>query len=180
MDEKELKEIKEELKILRAVFASLAEGVLIIDRDMHILMANKEYFTQEHQNNVIGRHCYEVSHRLSKPCYENGEDCPVKKTFEIGELSRAVHTHIDRDGNKIYVSLKAFPVKDASGEVIYVIETINDITGRKKANDELRKKVKELEEFYNMAVGRELRMVELKAEIEKLKEELKAYKEMNR
>jgi len=37
---------------------------------------------------------------------------------------------------------------------------------------ELKKNVKELEEFYDMAVGRELRMKELKEEMEDLKEEL--------
>ena len=41
---------------------------------------------------------------------------------------------------------------------------------------ELKKKVKELEEFYDMAVGRELRMKELKEEIESLKEELEKSK----
>lgn len=52
-----------------------------------------------------------------------------------------------------------------------------DITEHKLAEDALRKseeklqeRVKELEEFYNMAIGRELRMIELKEEIERLKE----------
>ena len=40
----------------------------------------------------------------------------------------------------------------------------------------LKERFKELEEFYDMAVGRELKMVELKEEIERLKEELKRYK----
>jgi len=42
---------------------------------------------------------------------------------------------------------------------------------------ELKKKVKELEEFYDMAVGRELRMKELKEEMEDLKEEKERLKE---
>jgi DNA-binding NtrC family response regulator len=46
-------------------------------------------------------------------------------------------------------------------------------TARKKAEEQLQKRVKELEEFYDMAVGRELRMIELLEEIERLKEELK-------
>ena len=37
---------------------------------------------------------------------------------------------------------------------------------------EIQKRVKELEEFYDMAVGRELKMIELEKEIERLKEEL--------
>lgn len=46
---------------------------------------------------------------------------------------------------------------------------------RKKAEEQLQKRVKELEEFYDMAVGRELRMIELLEEIERLKEELKKF-----
>jgi len=42
--------------------------------------------------------------------------------------------------------------------------------------EELKKRVQELEKFYDMAVGRELKMIELKEEIERLKEELKKYK----
>ncbi|MFZ3136293.1 MAG: hypothetical protein WA126_02750 [Thermodesulfovibrionales bacterium] len=41
---------------------------------------------------------------------------------------------------------------------------------------ELKKRVKELEEFYDMAIGRELRMKELKEEIERLKGELYTHK----
>jgi len=48
-------------------------------------------------------------------------------------------------------------------------------TARKKAEEQLQKRVKELEEFYDMAVGRELRMIELLEAIERLKEELKRY-----
>jgi hypothetical protein len=42
--------------------------------------------------------------------------------------------------------------------------------------EELKKRVKELEEFYDMALTRELKMIELKEEIESLKEELGKYK----
>jgi PAS domain S-box-containing protein len=45
-----------------------------------------------------------------------------------------------------------------------------------KSEKDIRKRVKELEEFYDMAVGRELRMIELKDEIKRLESELKRYK----
>ena len=41
---------------------------------------------------------------------------------------------------------------------------------------ELQKRVAELEEFHRLAVGRELKMIELKEEIKKLKEELEKFK----
>jgi PAS domain S-box-containing protein len=61
--------------------------------------------------------------------------------------------------------------------------SIRDITERKKSEKalkknekELKERVKELEEFYDMAVGRELRMKQLKEENEKLEEKLEKYK----
>lgn len=46
----------------------------------------------------------------------------------------------------------------------------------RKSEKELKKRVKELEEFYDMAVGRELRIRDLKEEVEELKEDLGKYK----
>jgi len=64
------------------------------------------------------------------------------------------------------------------GNVTSVIECIDDVTGKTKPEKDLIERVKELEDFYGMAVGRELRMIELKEEIESLKEELERYKNL--
>ncbi|MBI4824368.1 MAG: PAS domain-containing protein [Nitrospirae bacterium] len=162
------------------VFNSIGDAVVVINRDMRIVMANKAYWEQEKLpvNSVLGRHCYEVSHGFQRPCPEIKPECecPVKETFETGEPSKAVHTHKDKDGNEVYVSIRSYPIKNSSGEVTEIVEILNDITERKNTNDELGKKVKELEDFYEMAVGREMKMTELKYEIEKLKQELKRLK----
>ncbi len=46
-----------------------------------------------------------------------------------------------------------------------------------KANLELKKKIDELEKFYNVTVGREVKMAELKSEIKQLKENIKRLEE---
>ncbi len=56
------------------------------------------------------------------------------------------------------------------------LREVEERTARKDAEEQLKKRFKELEEFYEMAVNRELKMVELKEEIERLKEELRRYK----
>lgn len=74
-------------------------------------------------------------------------------------------------------------ILDGQGNIIELQSVGRDITDRKLAEEalhqskeELKERVRELEEFYQLAVGRELRMIELKEEIEKLKEELGRYK----
>lgn len=56
------------------------------------------------------------------------------------------------------------------------LEVKKAVEALQKSEEELKKRVKELEEFYNIAIGRELRMKELKEEMESLKEELGKYK----
>ncbi len=52
-----------------------------------------------------------------------------------------------------------------------------EIAERLRVEDDLNKRVHELEDFYNMSVGRELRMKELKTNIENLNEELTKLKD---
>lgn len=59
------------------------------------------------------------------------------------------------------------------GEEI-MLAVSSDITARKRAEDELQRKMDELERFNKLAVGRELKMLELKARIEQLEAQLEA------
>ncbi|MDO9027505.1 MAG: PAS domain-containing protein [Candidatus Roizmanbacteria bacterium] len=168
----------EQESFLSSILNGIGEGVVVVDRDFKIILANKQYLEQAKStlDEVMGKHCYEVSHRINKPCYEAGEECTVKHVFEKGEHHMAVHTHHDKDGNAFYVETNSYPFKDASGKLVCAIETIKDITTRIKLEQELKNRLKELEEFYDIAVGRELKMMELKNEVEKLKNELKKSK----
>lgn len=179
VDITERKKTEEKLRdsesFISSVLDSIGDALVVIDRDFKIILANQGYLTQTKNtlDEIIGKHCYELSHRIQRPCYERGEECTVKHVFETGKHHIAIHTHYDKEGNPIYVEANSYPFKDASGSVVYAIETIKDITEKVKLENELKNRIKELEEFYNMAIGRELKMTELKDEIEKLKEELK-------
>lgn len=50
------------------------------------------------------------------------------------------------------------------------VVSLLDITERKRAEEELHKRLKELEIFNRISVGRELKMIELKKEINELLE----------
>ena len=127
-------------KFIRDILETVDEGFIVIDRDYRILSANKAYLHQVKMRleEVIGRHCYEISHRIDKACYEMGAECSVKRTFDTGEPHTSLHIHHDREKNPIYVETKSYPLKDASGYTISAIEIINNTTGKKKLEDQLR------------------------------------------
>jgi PAS domain S-box-containing protein len=78
-----------------------------------------------------------------------------------------------KDGKLIDISLSLSLLKDPKGEPIGMVGISKDITKEVKAEEELKRKMRELEDFYNMAIGREMKMIELKNEIAKLREELR-------
>ncbi len=146
--------IRESEQFIRGILDTVDEGFIVIDRDYRILTANKTYCSQAGLacDEVIGRHCFEISHRTLQPCYEEGEECAVRMVFETGEPHAALHKHTDREGRVLYVETKGFPIKDAEGNVTSVIETINNIT-EKHLLEEERLKTQKLESIGTLAGG---------------------------
>lgn len=64
-------------------------------------------------------------------------------------------------------------LKSITNQIGVAIENASLYEDLKRANLELKKRLKELEEFSEIAIGRELRMIDLKKEIEELKEKIK-------
>jgi translation initiation factor RLI1 len=77
-----------------------------------------------------------------------------------------------KDGELFPVAISSSLIKDAEGNVIAHMASHQDISERKRVENELKKKNKELELFNRLAVGRELKMIELKKEINALLEDL--------
>lgn len=76
----------------------------------------------------------------------------------------------DKNGQVIAVNISARVVSDAAGGRIQAFA--RDIRGQQTTQDELQRKIKDLELFYNVAVGREMKMIEMKKEITQLKKRL--------
>ena len=169
--------ISKQQSFLSSVLDGMGDGVIVVDRDLKIISANKDYCSHVNmtENEVSGRHCYEVSHNLRNPCYMEGKDCAVKESFKSGMPQVSIHTHTDKSGDTLIVETKSYPIKDESGQTVSAVEIISDVTERLKLQKELKQKIKELQEFYDLAVGRELKMVELKEEIDSLRERLNTH-----
>ena len=146
--------IRKNEEFIRSILDTVDEGFIVIDRDYRILTANKAYCARvgRPSEEVIGRHCYEIAHKITRPCWDEGEECSVRQVFATGKPQTAFHKHEDRDGHVLFLETKGFPIKDGSGNIMSVIETINNIT-EKRLLEEERLKTQKLESIGTLAGG---------------------------
>jgi len=76
------------------------------------------------------------------------------------------------DGDHRWITARGEALRDAAGKVIVLCGTVQDITERKLAADELMRRNAELERFDHAAVGREVVMIRLKRQVNALAQEL--------
>ena len=140
----DITERKHAEEFAKNVLEAVDEAFVVIGRDFRVLLANHAYAAQVRMemNDIIGKHCYEVSHKQQQPCYETGEECTVRKTFETGSSYTAVHTHRDSRGDAVYVETKSFPMRDKAGQVVSAIEIIHNITAKRKLEEQLHQSQK--------------------------------------
>jgi PAS domain S-box-containing protein len=122
--------IKKNEEYIRNILDTVDDGFIVVDRDYRIITANKAYCDQVSLpgDKVEGRHCYEVWHHTERPCFEEGVECIVRKTFATGKSHTAVHKRVTKDGEVVFLETKAFPSMNESGNVASAIETTRNIT----------------------------------------------------
>jgi len=98
----------------------------------------------------------------------NGD--PQKEAQIARESGRAGNErwHARKDGSIFYGSGSVTPLRDAAGHLRGFAKIMRDLTERKHSEEKLREHMDELTRFNSAAVGRELRMIELKHEINEL------------
>ncbi len=160
----ELKRAERALQIERDNFSNILEtmddGIYIVDRHYDIQYVNP--VLQKDFGSYEGRKCYVYFH-------ERTAVCPWCKKQEVLE-GKTVRSEIHFSRNQRTYDLIGTQLKNPDGSV-FKLEILRDITERKQAEEELEKKNKNLEIFNRLAVDREMKMVEIKKEINQLAEE---------
>jgi len=150
--EKTLQETKD---FLDNILEGIGEGVVVLDNELRIIKANRGYCEQVKRplEEIIGKHCYQISHGHDVPCSEkrNGCECTVKRCFETGDCGRALHTHYHNNGETLYIETNSYPIKDSSGKIVYVIESLIDVTDMVKLERQLDESKERYRKLYENA-----------------------------
>jgi PAS domain S-box-containing protein len=134
--------------IIESMFLSIRDSVLIIRPDFKIEDANQAFLQSValSREDVIGKPCYEIIHRSSHPCTDEGLRCPLCESVQTSGAIHTIHEHADADNQVRYCEITIVPLKDRDGKVEVMVETIHDIT------DELEKRL----EVKTRAIKRDL------------------------
>ncbi len=126
-----------------AILNSIRDPFNILDKDFRILWANqaRAAFHQQNLRDMIGRTCYEMFQRRDKPCVE----CPVRVVFKTRKPCIMERSVALPDGTIKWGDVRAYPIFDEKGKVVYVIQIMIDITNRKSNNVRQKRYVKSLE-----------------------------------
>jgi len=107
---------------------------------------------------------------------KNWKPLPLEQITSMKKWKR-VSVNTRKDGSVFPVQLMSDVIKDADGCHICIVTTCEDITERKKMEDEIKERIEDLEKFYEASIHREVKMKELKVIINQLNEELSQYKD---
>jgi PAS domain S-box-containing protein len=146
-DFSEQKELRNELgrakEYVETIMDSIEDHLIVIDKEYKIVRANKVALMKA-AGPVIGKSCHSIAHGLNRPCWTQGHDCPTQTVFITGKNCRTTHQHVGAGGEKRFHEIVASPIKDASGNVLQVIELIRDVTERMRYEEEIFNKNREL------------------------------------
>ena len=114
----------------------------VVDSEFNIIRVNPwtEKMYASHMP-LVGKKCYEAYYGRKSPC----AGCPALRTLETGEACNEIVPYPSEDNPKMWFDLSAFPLKNTKGRVVGAIEHMRDITQRKQAEKELKRKHEEIE-----------------------------------
>lgn len=125
--DQELRETRARYKMI--INELIQEDVLVIAYDYRIVDINDSLLNKLglQRQDVIGRHCYEITHHQEGPCSGEHHPCPLIQTMETERPSKTTHIHLDKDGKEIYYSISTYPLLE-NADIIGAIEISRDIT----------------------------------------------------
>lgn len=111
---------------LRTILDSVADGVFTVNTEMRITSFNPaaEEITGFPRQEALGRYCYDIFR--TGLCFTN---CPLREALKTGvPVVNREFDILDRDNNKVPISVSASVLRNSEGEPIGGVETFRNLS----------------------------------------------------
>ena len=132
MEKKPFSEDRVDKNFTEILLNNVHDGIYFVDLDCKIFFWNKgaEKITGHDLSTVNGKKC---SDNIINPVDESGknicdDDCPVKQALSNGKTHKMEAYLQHKEGYRLPVAIKAFPILGEDGEIVAAVETFNDIS----------------------------------------------------
>ena len=124
--------IEEEKARSESILAAIGDGISIVDRNFSIVYQNHAHRKMVGGDRT-GQYCYKAYSDSASICI----GCPVVASYKDGGI-HTLEKIVARNGETRTLEIKASPLIDITGKTVAGIETVRDITERKKADEMLK------------------------------------------
>jgi len=145
---REERKLRERTAEMETIINGIQEFILVITPGMEIIDANESFLTKMHyaRQDVIGKKCHQVYHKIDHPCNGGEKDCPLKEVVRNKRAVRKIQTRLMPDGQKRYYEVNIYPIWEKDGKISKFVHISRDITQRKKEEDELTHRLEQMVE----------------------------------
>lgn len=170
--------LREQREWFRVTLDSIGDAVLTTDAEGWVTFLNPvgvalTGWTSAEAMGQPAQRVFQVIHEDTGAPFDDLVSRVLREKCTIALANHAAL--VTKDGRRIPVEDSAAPITDAGGNVIGVVLVFHDVTAKRQAAEQILRQMKDLREanedlsrFNRVAVDRELRMVELKKEVNAL------------
>ncbi len=129
------------------IINSITDNLIVIDpRDCRVVLANESFLSRVGwKKEVMGKACFEVMHRREGPCQEEGIYCPVQETARLKRTVLSDKSFANAQGQERIFQIATYPHFDTDGCVDLVVCLERDVTDRRKMEEALAFRSRELQ-----------------------------------
>jgi len=164
-------EVWESREMYKALVKTLPDAVTVTDLEGNIKEVSHqtlELHGYKSAEELVGRNAFEFialeDHRRART--------NIKKHLLKGFFRNEEYSLLRKDGTRFIGESNGALIRNVHGKPKAFVSITRDITERKKVQKQLEEKVRDLKQFKDVSVDREMRMIELKKEVNELTKKL--------
>ena len=147
-----MKQVESELRSAKEfsekIINNITDNLVVVDPvTHHIVQANASFLHRVglDPEKTIGIPCYTIMAGRKTPCWEGGIHCPVREAAAIKRPAKCDKVYLNAEGQERMLQVTTYPLFNSSGGVELVIRMEHDVTEKRRMEEALTFRSKELQ-----------------------------------